>query len=372
MASILLKKVGSDKVKVIKIVRELSGIGMKEVKEAVDFVSNGGTLRIDEIALEKLDATIEKFTEIGAYAFVDKGNDAVEESKIIILKAKKPEDSVCKMDSEEKERLLREAKEEAEKHRFKPVASIESIPQLDRETTMHVLLQAQKIAEEFEECNSNIVALKKKIFEERGIAMEIPKKISSKTKWIMRIVTVVGAIVGLCVGVLIGAIIGAIIAWVVVNLTLKKSDLKKHEVENKAKYNAYVEQNIDPLVYKLDKMYEIRDTIIGDGRLEWAINAVGEDMFYSKVINELYILVKTRRADTIKEAVNKFDEQKFRELMIGKQEAIQNAVEATAIESAKQSAQLKQIEKNTHQAARAAKMSAAYNMGTYVNTRKKK
>ena len=54
------------------------------------------------------------------------------------------------------------------------------------------------------------------------------------------------------------------------------------------------------------------------------------------------------------------------------QSAIQNASEVSAIESSKQTAYMKEIEKNTHQTARAAKISAASNVGTYLNTRKKK
>ena len=62
---VVLKEIGAEKIKVIKVVRELTGLGLKEAKEVVD----GAPSTVKEaIAKEDAEAMIAKLTEAGATA----------------------------------------------------------------------------------------------------------------------------------------------------------------------------------------------------------------------------------------------------------------------------------------------------------------
>lgn len=62
---VVLKSAGAEKIKVIKVVREITGLGLKEAKEAVD-----GAPKVIKEAMSKDDgeAAVKKFEEAGAKA----------------------------------------------------------------------------------------------------------------------------------------------------------------------------------------------------------------------------------------------------------------------------------------------------------------
>ena len=60
---VVLKGAGGEKIKVIKLVREITGLGLKEAKEMVDSAPS----KVKEgLAKEEAEAMAEKFKEIGA------------------------------------------------------------------------------------------------------------------------------------------------------------------------------------------------------------------------------------------------------------------------------------------------------------------
>lgn len=60
---VILKEVGAEKIKVIKVVREATGLGLKEAKDIVD----GAPKTIKEaISKEAADEIVAKFKEVGA------------------------------------------------------------------------------------------------------------------------------------------------------------------------------------------------------------------------------------------------------------------------------------------------------------------
>lgn len=59
---VVLANAGANKIKVIKAVREITGLGLKEAKELVD---NGGNLK-EAIAKDEAEAMKAKLTELGA------------------------------------------------------------------------------------------------------------------------------------------------------------------------------------------------------------------------------------------------------------------------------------------------------------------
>jgi large subunit ribosomal protein L7/L12 len=60
---VILKEVGPDKIKVIKVVRELTGLGLRESKEAVDGAPS--TIR-KAVAKEEAQSSKAKLEEVGA------------------------------------------------------------------------------------------------------------------------------------------------------------------------------------------------------------------------------------------------------------------------------------------------------------------
>ena len=60
---VVLKGPGAEKIKVIKVVREITGLGLKEAKELVD---TAGSKIKEGVAKEEADAVAEKLKEAGA------------------------------------------------------------------------------------------------------------------------------------------------------------------------------------------------------------------------------------------------------------------------------------------------------------------
>jgi large subunit ribosomal protein L7/L12 len=62
---VVLKDVGAEKIKVIKVVRELTGLGLKEAKDLVD----GAPSTVKEaVAKEEAEGMVAKLKEVGATA----------------------------------------------------------------------------------------------------------------------------------------------------------------------------------------------------------------------------------------------------------------------------------------------------------------
>jgi len=60
---VILKDVGAEKIKVIKVVREVTGLGLKEAKDLVD----GAPSTVKEgISKDDANSIVEKFKEVGA------------------------------------------------------------------------------------------------------------------------------------------------------------------------------------------------------------------------------------------------------------------------------------------------------------------
>jgi len=75
MANIILKDIGENKVQVIKTLREVTGLGLKESKDIVDGVENGNEYTIVDIQETDIQEIIQKFTQIGADATADEDRE---------------------------------------------------------------------------------------------------------------------------------------------------------------------------------------------------------------------------------------------------------------------------------------------------------
>jgi len=228
--------------------------------------------------------------------------------------------------------------------------------------------EVRRIAGDYEQCNDEIIRLNAEITAEQQKGEMLPKPLSIEAKQKVRKIVIIAAVVS-AVSFLVFAI-PAIIVAVFMYMSIRNKDLQAHAAEHDARIRAYLSEHITPLQTQLAEVRGRQNIIIRDGRLEWALDVIGKDLFYSGCIDDISNLIRSRRADSLKEALNKYDDTQHKERIEAMQQSIQNATELAAVEAVKQTARLKQIEKNSHEAASAAKLNAAINYGTYRNTRR--
>jgi hypothetical protein len=249
-----------------------------------------------------------------------------------------------------------------------PLIETNMIDQLDREGTMQVLKEAEEIAKKLENWNLDIERVETEEENAQKKADAMRKQISKKAKLIIWFVTIVAFFLGMAGGAL--CFLTGFVAYIIMYIIVGGFDLAKHEAENNAKADAYLNTYVTPLQARLDKLRKQRDELINSGKKEWAVDVVGVDLFYSACIHDLYDLVKNRRADNLKEALNKYDDTQYKARMEEMQASIKNASEVTAKEAVKQTEYSRDIAKNTHQTATAAKATAYHTRKIDKNTRK--
>lgn len=360
MANVIIKDVGDSKVKVIKLYREITNLGLKEAKDAVDGVEAGQEIIISMEGAEQcvINKIIEEFAKVGAYAFEDKvytGRNSFEKAMEI------SEETALKSNSTDgsKSEIFRKA----------PV----NMGILGREDTLEKLIEIGKTAKELERLKiskGSVFAQRNKQKQEaENIRMFVPK--NSKLWTGPLILMIISLIIGLVIPpiLLFGVIIGLI--WHSFKVKkYKRSYLLEHETENNQNAEAYIAEHVAPLE---NELVEIDNKIVylyDSGKVAEAIDFVGEDLFAYECIEDLYNLIKSRRADNLKEALNLYDDTLHKARMEEMQAAIQNASEIAASESVKQTAYSKEIAKSSHQAATAAKATAYHTRKIDKNTRR--
>lgn len=370
--NIILKSVGANKVKVIKIVREVTGLGLKEAKEIVDGVENGIEYTITNIPQERVQPIINEFTKEGAFV-VEESNwisdfdaamdEAISSSNTDTVDFQKARNTGTTKDTEE---FISDADERAA---YQPKVLPEEVSQLDRRATMDVLIEVGKIAKEVEGYAGEIADLSTKIDSGQKEAEKLRKQLSGKALAIIWGATIVAAIVGMLGNIIVAVFLGGI-AYFIANAIVTPSDLREHEAENNANADDYISQNVEPLQKRLEEVYALRKKLNDSGKIAWAVDVIGRDMFYSACISDLYNLIKSRRADSLKEALNKYDDEQHKAHMEEMQRAIQNASEVTAAESVKQTAYSADMAKSARQTATASKATAYHTRQTARNTRR--
>lgn len=338
MASILLKEAGPSKVRVIKIVREATGLGLAEAKEVVDAVDAGEPFEM-VISAENVNDILDELLTAGAVATIDR-----EER---YAKHKNPENL-------EKPQV------------FKKETS--SVGTMGREETMQTLYEVGQIAETFEILSSEGMELRKRIRVEKDRAEELRNAVSGRAKAI-KWTAIICSLITWLFFFLFGIVV-TIFVWVIMNKTVIKKDRIKHEAENNENANKHLETVVAPLEAELENISLQLEELRTSGKIVWAKDIVGEEMFYSECIGDLYDLIKNRRADNLKEALNLYDDNQYKARMEARQAAIQNATEIQAVEAVKQTAYLEETAKNTHQSATAAKATAYHTRQVARNTRR--
>lgn len=353
MANVEIWDFGINKVKVISLVRQYLGCGLKEAKDFVD--GNNGT--IEGLSEDEANTLVRELSVLGASAkIVWDEIDEVEE-RDLFENQKRDINSESTQDDSNKE------------GKYKPIVNANAVSNLDRDQTMAVLLEVERIAKESEKYEIEMQRLLSEKYAEKKNAEVLLKQISKSTKMIIWAAVILATLFGLIIGGPL-AIVTGLGMLIVMNLTVKRSYLRNHKEENQAAYDAYLQAHVAPIENRMNEIDVLRDGLNKSGKKPWAIDVVGREMFYSGCVSDLYNLVKGRRADSLKEALNKYDDAQHKMRMEQMQMAIQNASEITAEESAKQTVLQQQIELNTHQAATAAKATAHHTRQVERNTRR--
>lgn len=350
---IILKEIGPNKVQVIKICREYTGMGLKEAKDIID--SAPVTLDVSDA-----DAAIQAFGEAGAIAMLSEhmvDRRGYEYSKVV--------------QNVSMEILENISKEEVEE-RFSNTDKIEpdEVGNLDRRGLLEVLGEILEITETLDQYHGLILKLKKDIEDKKRKAEEILKQ---RAFWLYGWSFLGGLVLGVillvymtCIGFILGMVAGCFITYKI----LAPIEMNKNSWKREQEYDEFLKKEIPPLEEQIHKLEEAIVTVENSEDSCWAKEIVGDELFYTDSIMQLYELVKNRRADNLKEALNKYDSTKHIEKMETMQRAIQNASELTAEEAAKQTAYAKKIEKNTHETATAAKATAYHTRQIDRSTRK--
>ena len=373
-SDIALRKVGHNKVAVIDAIRKVTKLGLKEAKDIIDKVECGQEYIIHDVSRENVITIIEIFTNAGAIAIPVKGlgdMDDFESAMKDISETDSFVDNKNLIDEDiDSKQILTVESIEKQSEIFKPIVLADNITKLDRQGIMNVLIEVGKIAKESEEYDIEVAELSRKINNEQKKADNIRKHVSDRAQKIIWGFTITAAVIGTFIVPVIMTIVFGVIALIIMNATVKKADLKKHEEENNINADEYIKEYIYPMRTRLDEVYALRDNLINGGKRDWAIDIVGKDMFYSECIKDLYNLIKSRRADSLKEALNKYDDEQHKAHMEEMQRAIQNASEVTAEESVKHTAYAKETAKSAHQAATAARATAYHTRQINKNTRR--
>lgn len=343
MGKIVLNSCGPNKVQVIKIVREATGLGLKEAKDIVDTVYMGTPFTMD-VSNGMENQVIAEFMSVGANVSNIGG---VFGERTSFSEMSSPASSV---DSNEQPQNMCEV--------------AVSNPQT-REDTLNTLYQVGKIAEDLETLQAEKNVILQQIDSERRKADELRNVVSAKAKRIRLIILLCSLLTWLIVPVVF-----TIVIWIIVQCTVIKKDRIIHADENNANAERYILEHVEPLSERLQQVENSLNELETSGKIAWAKDIVGTDLLYSACIGDLYDLVKSRRADSLKEALVRYDDVQHKARMEESQAAIQNATEIAAQEAVKQTAYSKEIAKSSHQAATAAKASAYHTRQIDKNTRR--
>ena len=379
--AIILKEVGPNKVKVVRICRELTGMSLKDAKDAVDFAPSVLEVQDDRAAIKALEEVgavavyngkpqvrpsasyVEKY--IGDYEESTAQNEASEGESTKEVYRTVPE--VAKETFNETEQTVEDGRKE--ENRGETELSLnqdsefcmvdpDSVSSLDRRSLLTVLDNIKEITLKIDNYYDQIVECSNDIDKAKKHAESIRNEVSRWVYITSIIITIALCIIFSCFMAYLGPIVGIPCGILIHKNLIKSIDKMKNQKNRDARADKYLSDNLPQLQAKIAEANEGIAAVDASPEGNWAVDIVGSDLFNSESISELIEIVRSRRADTLKEALNKYDSEKHTNRMEEIQRAIQNASELAAIESVKQTAYAKETAESTHQAATAAKATA--------------
>ena len=326
---IVLKRIeGCEYVQIVKVVKDFAKLDLKTAKDYVDALRDG-----KEVLLE-VENKIEAIRELENIGVVVEFN---EEKKVV-------------------------NKEEIE--------ALGDISKMGRVELLDRLKKISEILVTIGEKIREIDILNSTIEKEKKEAERIGNALSEKMSNIFIICLIVSALSGLLYAdrnhIFAMLIFGGLGGWASYGV-LNFLDGKE---ESREKMNEYIKTNIDPLYEKIVQIDSELNEVLNDNITIWAINSLQDQYFDLRVVSDLITYVSCRRADSLKEAINLYEEEKHRNRMEEIQNSILETTEQNLAVSQAQMESLQAIERNTKSAARTAKVNAVINYASYSNIKK--
>lgn len=338
----------------IKIYREAAKVSLEEASDVMDGVGNG-IPAILEVEDSEVYDIIRRFELAGVETMIADGDQMVEAGTI------QPNTGTT-------DRVVTE--------KFEPIIPASEVAKLeDRDMLKAVLVQVSKIINAINDYSTQIEKIKGSIEKEK-IKMEDVRKnppFTDEERKIFTRVIIGAAAIGFFAGGIIGAVVlGFFVAFVsYMILTMYYIERKDPRRGSDEAYKYWI-KNIKPLEEQLTDVNASLNKLAESGQVAWAVDVVGEELFDSEAVNILYRIIDGRRADTMKEALNKYDEEIYRQNMRDMQLAAQQAAEAAVAEAIKQTNTLKNIEQNNAQTAKVTRASSMINILEHSSAQQQK
>ncbi len=179
--------------------------------------------------------------------------------------------------------------------------------------------------------------------------------------------------VGVIIAVVLGVILGALIETYILKPVFLNSKKYSNEIaSNKSKAEAYRNTNIPPLLDKINDDNNRIMAIRSSKEYMWAADVLGGDyMIESNTIEMIIGVISARRADNLKEALNKIDQMNHNAAMQSMQSDATAAAQKAAYEAAIQSEHLSRVA-NAAEYSAAADIYSAAALGDIAESERKK
>lgn len=253
--------------------------------------------------------------------------------------------------------------------------AVKDVSQMPREKILPILSDIEDLKKDWDRVPLMEQELAELTDEYQGI---LNRKPLSAKYWIIAAVVVWFIITKICSiifngedGIGVGFVIW--VALLVVGYSKIYKGFRESEKADREKdAEAFQSQKLAPCELELERAKEQLSRLIDEGKIDWAIDVVGEEIFKYGNVSDLIDLISSRRADNLKEALNLYDDAKHRERMEEMQAGVLANSDVMAMESAKQTELARKAERNSRVTAAASTMTAINSRKIYKNTKPKK
>ena len=257
--------------------------------------------------------------------------------------------------------------------------SYENMTQVNnRSTVLDDLGEILNVVRSIEEYAKKLAELEDEIEKITKEAESESKKLTVHGKRIVKISCIVAAFIGFLMWEFIGAVfMVAIVGWLSFCI-VDYNESKKYATERLQKKEAYEDEFLVPKQQLFERLaIEVNDFANSD-KVRWAEDVVGSEFFSVDRVETLYNFISSKRADSIKEAINLYDVHQHQQKMENMQTEVlllnrnmSKEMQNQTKEIYNQSKNLREIGKNTKSASRMNKVNVLINYKIYKNTNKK-
>ena len=339
----IITNAGENKDRAVELYREYAGVDIADAKATIENISIQTPLVIET---EDEDEIFAAFQAIGADVQIDHG------SKNVPISLKKTD--YC--DPESSSAITSSVTSDITDVCFKGISEdnlidLSDLSNYNRDQTLSLLITAQTIITEIYNKQYEIDSASEEVSKHRQKVEDILNH-SDYNVWIPIGVGAGGFVFGEIVSGTFLGIIFAVVAFYIVARTMHKNYLNAHKEENQRKADEYSREYLEPAVQLEERLKAELSNMLGSVYWSWLVDLLPDNMIQLGIVNELVDLVKKRRADSFKEALNLYETIQHENRMEEMQARQANAAEVAATESIKQTAAAAVTAYNTYQTAK--------------------